>query len=156
MADDAGAAGSGATGKSSNFWDGLTFAVKGEKGIASPEGWVNDSASGPVGGFLMDLETAEGLVDQANWVATRLQRLAENAEDLVNVQSPAEDPGSMHFTDVAREANRLGSDHVQAEWKHARDLAMKLQKALNVYRESDEQAATETKNAGGVEGGGLF
>lgn len=149
MADNAGDTTGG------NFWEPFVFAVTGEKGTATADGWVKDAA-GPVGGFMMDLDTAEGLVRQAEWVRDRLQTLAEDARDLVNVEAPADDPGSMHFTDVARQANQLGSDHVRAEWKHARDLAEKLQKALNVYKETDEQAATDTKNAGGGEGGGLL
>ncbi|EIE98093.1 type VII secretion target [Saccharomonospora glauca] len=138
-----------------NIWDKLTFAVKGDKGTATADGWVTESA-GPVGGFLIDLETAEGLVRQSDWIVERLQETAQIARDLVNIQPPAEDPGSMHFTEVARQANQLGADNVQQQWEHARAIAKNLRKALNVYKETDEQAGTDVKNAGGGDGGGLF
>lgn len=150
MADDAG----GAAGKSGNFWDPFVFAVKGEKGTATADGWVTESA-GPVGGFLLDLETAEGLVTMAEWIADRLRETAETAERLLNIEPPAQDPGSVHFNEVARKANEIGSQNIQTQWEHARGIAEKLRKTLNVYKETDEQASTDVKNAGG-EGGGLF
>ncbi|KID32139.1 Protein of unknown function (DUF2580) [Prauserella sp. Am3] len=104
----------------------------------------------------MDLETAEGLVRQADWIAGRLQTLSEDAADLVNIQPPAEDPGSVHFTEVARQANQLGADNVLQQWEHARAIAKNLRKALDVYKETDEQAGADVKNAGGGDGGGMF
>lgn len=43
-----------------------------------------------------------------------------------------------------------------AQWKRYRDIAEKLQKALDVYNETDEQAGKDVKKSGGDDGGGLF
>ncbi|TWH20622.1 hypothetical protein [Prauserella rugosa] len=104
----------------------------------------------------MDLETAEGLVAKADWIVDQLEEQATIARELTSTQPPAEDPGSVHFNNVAVRMFELGADNVKAQWEHARAIAEKLRKALNVYKESDEQAGTDVKNAGGGDGGGLY
>ena len=87
MTDNAGD--TAATG--ANLWDKLTFAVKGDKGTATADGWVNEAA-GPVGGFLMDLETAEGLVAKSLsqlvcWSRLKQTRAAASARNAVKVSA---------------------------------------------------------------------
>lgn len=140
-----------------SFWEKAAFAVQGAKGTATPDGWAMGAVtSGPVaGGFMMDPETAEGMVRKANWIADQMQHQAEAAEKLTGARPPAEDPGSLHFQGVAKAMFQLGSDNIRAQWKQYRDIAEKLQRALDVYNETDEQAGKDVKKSGG-DGGGLF
>ncbi|MCR3722408.1 MULTISPECIES: hypothetical protein [Prauserella salsuginis group] len=156
MADDVSASGSGTEGDS--FWDQAAFAIKGDKGIATQGGWAMGAVtSGPIaGGFMMDPETAEGMVRKAKWAADRVRQAVEDSERLRNAQPPAEDTASRHFQDVAVEMFRIGADHQYVLWKRYRDIADKLQKALDVYNETDEQAGKDVKKSGGDDGGGLF
>ncbi|KID29111.1 hypothetical protein [Prauserella rugosa] len=155
MSDDAGVGKAG-----SGVWDGLSFAVKGDKGTATEDGWLNDvmaPGAGVGGRFELDPESAQSIVEKANWAALELQRQAQKALALTNTQPPADDPGSRSFNEVGLTLLRLGADHIHAEWLQHRELAEKLAKALDVYKQSDEQAGTDVENAGGdTSGGGMI
>lgn len=154
MSDDAGVGKAG-----SGVWDGLSFAVKGDKGTATQDGWIGENISSVGrhavnGRFELDPESAESIVRTANWAADQLQMQYEDAMDLTSTEPPADDPGSQSFNSVGREMFQLGADHIRTEWQQHRELAEKLSKALDVYKQSDEQAGTDVNNAGGDSSGG--
>ena len=138
-------------GSGDSFWDKAVFAVQGEKGTATADGWAKGAVtSGPVaGGFMMDPETAEGMVRKAKWIATQMRQQYERAKGLIRSEPPAKDPGSEAFQNVAHGLFDLGSESIKAQWQRYVDIAEKLQKALDVYNETDEQAGKDAKKAGG-------
>jgi len=148
MSEDAGKAAGG-----SNFWDKFTFAIKGEKGTATESGWLTGvtgvgSATGG-GRFELDPENAESLAKTARWIRDEMQEQALRARNLTRMDPPAKDPGSESFTSVAKRSFELGADHVDNAYKYHRDLAEKLEKALGVYKGTDEQAGKDVKSSGG-------
>ncbi|MBB3662262.1 hypothetical protein FB384_001166 [Prauserella sediminis] len=145
------ASASGSTKDGAGFWDQATFAVKGAKGTATADGWAMGAVtSGAVaGGFMMDPETAEGMVRKAKWISTQMREQHEKAKNLVYSEPPANDPGSEAFQSVATGMFELGSESMKAQWQRYRDIAEKLQKALDVYNEVDEQAGKDAKKSGG-------
>ncbi|GAA1206571.1 hypothetical protein [Prauserella alba] len=167
-ADDVGAAAfagarasgstSGSTGDNGSFWDQATFAVKGAKGTATQDGWAtvggavaSDTGGGGstiAGGFMMDPETAEGMVRKAKWIAMEMQKNYLTADRLVHSEPPARDPGSEAFQSVAVGLFEVGSESMKAQWQRYTDIAEKLQKALDVYNEVDEQAGKDAKKSG--------
>ncbi|MCP2256293.1 hypothetical protein LY13_005083 [Prauserella aidingensis] len=149
MADDASNAGK----QGDDFWGQAAFAVKGDKGTATAEGWLfgeDQVTSGAVaGGFMMDPETAEGMVRKANWIVSEMRTNHERAKNLVHSEPPATDPGSESFQSVAKGMFEIGATSMEAQWKRYLDIAEKLQKALDVYHEVDEQAGKDAKKSGG-------
>ncbi|MCP2252930.1 hypothetical protein LY13_001674 [Prauserella aidingensis] len=97
----------------------------------------------------MDPETAEGMVRKAKWIADQMQGNYERAKSLTRSEPPATDPGSQAFQKVAHGLFDLGSGSMKAQWQRYVDIAEKLQKALDVYNEVDEQAGKDAKKAGG-------
>ncbi|MBB3049265.1 hypothetical protein FHS23_000260 [Prauserella isguenensis] len=147
----AGVEASGQAKASGGFWDQAVFAVQGAKGTATADGWAKGAVtSGPIaGGFMMDPETAEGMVRKAKWIADQMQQQRIKAERLLQSGPPAHDPGSDAFQKVAHAMFGLGAESVAAQWRRYRDIAEKLQKALDVYNETDEQAGKDAKKSGG-------
>lgn len=139
--------GKAATGDS--FWDQAVFAVKGSKGTATGDGWVVGAGLGNSGRFEMDPETAEGMVQKARWIANEMQTNHLKAKNLVHSEPPAEDPGSQAFQKVAHQMFELGSSAQEAQWKRYVDIAEKLERALDVYKGTDEQAGRDAKKSGG-------
>ncbi|GAA1251162.1 hypothetical protein GCM10009676_42420 [Prauserella halophila] len=134
-----------------SFWDQAMFAVKGDKGSATAEGWLKgDVTSGPgSGGFEMDPESAEDMVKQAKSIAMEMQEQYLKAEGLIKSEPPAKDPGSEAFQSVAVPMFGLGADSVKAQWQRYTDIAVKLEKALEIYNETDEQAGKDAKKSSG-------
>lgn len=147
----AGVEASGQAKASGGFWDQAVFAVQGAKGTATADGWAKGAVtSGPIaGGFMMDPETAEGMVRKAKWIAMEMQKQYLAADRLVSSEPPAKDPGSQAFQKVAVGLFELGAESVKAQWQRYTDIAEKLQKALDVYNETDEQAGKDAKKSGG-------
>ncbi|MCR3719975.1 MULTISPECIES: hypothetical protein [Prauserella salsuginis group] len=144
------ASASGST-KDGGFWDQATFAVKGAKGTATADGWAMGAVtSGAVaGGFMMDPETAEGMVRKGKWIANQMRENYQRAGTLIHSDPPATDTASLAFQSVARGMFELGSDALKAQWQRYTDIAEKLQKALDVYHEVDEQAGKDAKKSSG-------
>jgi len=137
------------------FFKNLTFAVKGEKGVATGDGWVKGTSSvgtglGLVGGrFELDPEQAESMVKTAQWIADRMRAQAQRAEELVYSKPPADDPASVNFQSIAVKSFELGASHVEESYRYHREVAEKLAKALDVYNGADQQSAEDVKKSGG-------
>ncbi|OLT48019.1 hypothetical protein BJF85_14210 [Saccharomonospora sp. CUA-673] len=137
---------------SGGFFNNLTFAVKGEKGIATGDGWVKGvtSVGTAVGGrFELDPESAQSMVETADWVASTMRDQMMKARSLISARPPAEDPASLSFQKVAAASFTTGAGYVEESYNYHRELAEKLKKALDVYKGSDEQAGQDVNDSGG-------
>ncbi|GAA1250988.1 hypothetical protein GCM10009676_42200 [Prauserella halophila] len=115
------------------------------------DGKATNPGSG--GGYEFDGDTAKGIFEEAKELAGRYGQHYRKAQDIAEAAvSPAEDPASVRFTQVAKRAWQVGAERMRELWKFHHDLAEKLGKALGVYEEAEDQAGKDVKHAGGGDG----
>lgn len=140
-----------------SFFDGINFAVA---GVASDVvgGAAVGAAASAVGGtggavtmdrdemtaFLQKVKQTQGLCQQQVLGATYVQG---------SVTPPAQDPGSIMVTNAVTAARDARNQYLQQQLEMYNELVAKLEKALGLTVESDQQAADAVNQAAG---GGKF
>ncbi|WP_275291369.1 hypothetical protein [Amycolatopsis sp. La24] len=145
-------------GQQPGWLDGLYFNI----GDAFSAGDAAGAAMGgaPSGqGFTMSRDDAAAMLTLAKTVREHFRDMRPEANELIRLTSPADEPTSNGYTKLLvnegepKGAFVTGRDQVDQEFAYADELVKRLEKALGITESSDEQAATDVKNAGKQEGG---
>jgi hypothetical protein len=93
--------------------------------------------------------------DEAQSVLTRAKRVLDNtkamspgAERLTRLTPPAADPSSTGFNQQAVSSFTAGRQALDTTYQYMSDLVGRLEKALGIVSESDDQAAAAVKTVG--------
>ncbi|MGH3623691.1 MAG: hypothetical protein ACRDQ5_18170 [Sciscionella sp.] len=130
--------------------------------------WINDGPRATVGsagsvgqGFSLSRDEATSLLTQAENVLDDLKPLINKADQLRQMQPPADDPASNGYNHIAAGGGRdtgvfgFGVGHVEREYNYLRELVRRLRDALGSTQDTDEHAGRDiagTGNDGGVFG----
>lgn len=147
MADnDAIAAGAGAiTGgaKAGGWLSDLTFSVDGKAG-------GGDSGQG----FQLSQDEARAQLEKFRAIEDRLEEQQRRARRLEQITPPAQDPATVRMNQAlvgggqGQGAFVLGSQSLTQQYKYVHEIVVRLQKALGIYQESDDQASGDMRRSG--------
>lgn len=125
-------------------------------GAAAPGAGAMPNGGAPPGGrFSLSREEAQSMLTVAKRVRDDLTKLKLNADRLLRLTPPADDPGSKSYNQAlvgdgtGSGALPAGEAMVARERDYAVQLVDRLEDALGLTHSSDEQAATDVKTAAG-------
>jgi len=118
--------------------------------------WATDSmTSGPPPpggqGFSMSTDEMRSILDKARTLLATIHKQFRNAEKLWQVDPPADEPASVGAVNDANgviATGRYYSGHLQFQADYLSELIKRLEKALGITEEADQQAADMAKNSG--------
>ncbi|WP_051166514.1 hypothetical protein [Amycolatopsis orientalis] len=140
--------------------DGLYFNI-GDTFDAGDAAGAAMSGGGSSGGqgFTMSRDDATAMLKLAKTVREHFRDMQTDASRLTQTTSPADEPTSNGYNKLLvnqgepKGAFVMGEDQVKREFAYADELVKRLEKALGIIGSSDEQAATDVKDAGKQSGG---
>ena len=140
---------------SSGWLTGLSFTIMdGSGGGGAASGGGAPAPSGP--GFTLSRDEAQGLLTKAKRVLDNTLSMRPGAERLTRLTPPAADPGSTGFNQQAVNSFTAGQQALDTTYQYMSELVSRLEKALGIVNESDDQAAAAVKTVGnGDQGKGL-
>lgn len=114
----------------------------------------------PTQGFSLDRDEAQTMLTQAKAIRDDIWNLKPKAEALTKMKAPADEIASNAYN-MAHVGNGqgnpgaagYGAGHIQKEYDYLTELVGRLERALGMTDDSDQQAGTDVKNA--PENGGL-
>jgi hypothetical protein len=114
----------------------------------------------PTQGFSLNRDEAQNMLTQAKRIRDDVQALLPKAETLTRMKPPADEIASNAYN-AAHVGNGQGDPgaggygvgHVRKEHAYLVELVGRLERALGITDDTDQQAATDVKNT--PEGGGL-
>lgn len=118
--------------------DGLTFSV-GDTGGGGASG--GGGGQGP--GFSMSRDEAENMLRKAKGVRDEIRAQFKPADRVTRMTSPADEPASNGYNALINNANREGLGHLHKEDEYLTELIHRLEKALGIISEADEQAGKD-------------
>jgi hypothetical protein len=128
------------------FWDGISFAVT--DAVQSAQLGAAVAAVG--GGVTMDRDEMTNFLEQVKKTRELCQQQVYGNRRVAKVMPPAEDQASVMFTNAAQTSRDAREKYLQEQLDMYNQLVDKLQKALGITTEADQQAAdTVNKAAGG-------
>ena len=96
------------------------------------------------------------MLTQAKRIRDDVYHLIPNAEKLTRMKAPADEIASNAYNAAHvgkgqgdTGAAGYGVGHVRKEYNYLRELVGRLERALGITAESDQQAGTDVKSAGG-------
>lgn len=104
-------------------------------------------------GFTLSPDEARSLLEKAKRLRANLQVMNLEAEALTRLVPPAQDPGSVGFNQQAVNAFAAGKDANDRMYQYMVELIGRLERALGIVSESDDQAASEVKAVGNSDQG---
>ncbi|WP_370948822.1 hypothetical protein AB5J62_15040 [Amycolatopsis sp. cg5] len=119
--------------------------------------WVSDapsagSAGGQGGdppgagqGFSLSRDEALSMLVRARGVCDELRALQRKAEQLTQMQAPADEPASKGYNSAGNGAFGYGSGHIHKEIEYLSELISRLERALGITAQGDEDAAADMK-----------
>jgi hypothetical protein len=114
----------------------------------------------PTQGFSLNRDEAQNMLTQAKQTRDDVYHLIPKAEKLTRMKSPADEIASNAYNAAHVGTGQgdpgaagYGRDHVKKEHAYLVELVGRLERALGITDESDQQAATDVKNT--PQGGGL-
>ncbi|WP_329068983.1 hypothetical protein [Amycolatopsis sp. NBC_01480] len=137
---------------SSSWLTGLNLTIMdGSGGGGAASGGGAPAPSGP--GFTMNRDEAHSLLTKAKRVRDNTQAMRPAAEQLTRLTPPAADPGSTGFNQQAVGSFTAGQQALDTTYQYMSDLVGRLEKALGIVGESDDQAAAGVKTVGNSDQG---
>ncbi|MFI5612522.1 hypothetical protein [Amycolatopsis sp. NPDC051903] len=121
-------------------------------GGASGGAAMPNSGSGGGGSFSLSVDEARSMLTTAKRVRDQLGEMRFKANGLLQLQPPADDPGSTGYNKVLvggpnAGAFNHGTDAVEREYRYAAELVIRLEQALGITEAAQDQAGTDVKNA---------
>ncbi len=111
------------------------------------------SATKTGAGFTLSRDEAQSLLERAKRLRSNTRAMTPDAVSLTQLTPPAEDPGSVGFNQQAVKTFGDGKDSLEAVIQYMTELIDRLEKALGIIGESDDQAAADVKTAGNSDQG---
>ncbi|WP_409466764.1 hypothetical protein [Amycolatopsis sp. GA6-003] len=140
--------------------DGLYFNIGDAFGAGDAAGAAMGGGGSSGGqGFTMSREDAMAMLKLAKTVREHFRDMRDDAYRLTQLTPPADEPTSNGYNKLLvnggepKGAFVTGGEQVDKEYAYANELVKRLEKALGITEASDEQAATDVKNAGKQDGG---
>ncbi|EHR63488.1 hypothetical protein [Saccharomonospora cyanea] len=134
----------------------VTFWVDGVPSGGAAPAPGGGSGSVPTGGqgFSLSTEEARRMLDSFKRIYNDLVGMEAESRQLLEMRAAAEDPASLHFHEsavggIGRGAFFHGHEHLQKEITFFAELVARLEKALGLIADSDEDAKQQIGAAGG-------
>jgi hypothetical protein len=110
----------------------------------------------PTQGFSLNRDEALNMLTQAKRIREDVRPLISDAEKMTKMKPPADEIASNAYN-AAHVGNGqgdpgaagYGAGHVRKEYDYLTELVGRLERALGITAESDQQAGTDVKSAGG-------
>lgn len=132
-----------------SFWDGINFAVTDAMASAQVGAAVAATSGAPGGGVTMDRDEMTSFLEQVKKTRQLCQDQVTGNWQRGQITPPAEDSASVMFTNAAQASREARDKYLQEQLKMYNELVDKLQKALGITTEADEQAADAVNKAAG-------
>jgi hypothetical protein len=135
-------------------------AIVGHLGPLSPQPFAaGHSGPAPTEGFSLSRAEAESMLAQAKRTADDVLAMRPNAEKLTRMKVPADDIAS-HGYNASWVGNGQGNPgaggyalgHVNKEYQYLTELVQRLERALGITADTDQQAGTDINKAPGTGG----
>lgn len=127
------------------FLAGMNFIVS-----DTPAGGGAAGAMPGAGGFVMGRDEMDAQLTRLQELRRRIDQQQREAVPLWTIQSPGEDPASLRNTEAANNSGRYYLGHLQRQSGYVSTIIEKMQRALGVLGEADEQAGKDiAKQDGG-------
>jgi len=107
---------------------------------------VNVSVAG--GGFKMDIDAMKRLQPRWQAIAQKLSSMQAGAQQLLTLNPPAGDPGSLKQIEAARDHAKAYNDSIAQQWEYAQGYANQLEKAINAYEQQDQAHSERLRKQG--------
>lgn len=119
--------------------------------------WATDSMTSgppPAGGqgFSMSTDEMRSLLTKAQGQRQTIQEQLDKAHILSQADPPADEPASTNAVNGPNGVNETGryyEGHLRYQFDYLSELIQRMQKALGIIVEADQQAGDTTKKAGG-------
>lgn len=135
------------------FWDSISFTVT-DAMKGAPIGAAAAAVGGTSGGGItMDRDEMRNFLEQVKKTQQLCQQQVLGNRFRSQITPPAEDPASVLFTNAVQAARDARDKYLQDQLDMYNELVDKLQKALGITTEADDQAADAVNKAAG---GGKF
>ena len=140
-----------------SFFDGINFWVSDAANDASAAvkavgAGASAGAAVGGGGVTMDRDEMTNFLNQVKQTRDLCVQQVSDSANLALIKAPAEDQASLAFTKAAQTSRDARANYLHQQLDMYNELVAKLQQALGLTTEADEQAAgTVTKAAGGGE-----
>ncbi|WP_052371754.1 hypothetical protein [Amycolatopsis taiwanensis] len=155
-----------------SWWDDVKFVVTGEQGTAvkmvgqafarkasgaalgqagfttGTAGAAVSSGSGSAGVISMSREEMEDTLKRAQNLLADINYAMESAPRLQNMRAPAKDPATVAATDSANNGGKYYVGHLRRQKAYLDKVVERMQKALGMTVQGDEQAAGTVNRAG--------
>lgn len=143
--------------------------------MAETGGWLSDMAfwvdgnatSGSGGGgsgqgFQLSQDEARGQLEKFRTIRERLLAVQDKSERLAQTTAPAEDPATVRMNQAlvggseGQGAFVIGNQSLRHQYEYAHEIVTRLEKALGIYQEADEQASSDMHRTGQNNSSGGF
>ena len=137
-----------------SFFDGINFAVSDAgKGVSAAAQAVGAGAAAGAavagGGVTMDRDEMTDFLGQVKQTQALCRQQVQSNYVAGAITPPAGDQASTMFTNAAQTSRDARNQYLQEQLDMYNELVDKLEKALGLTTESDEQAATAVNQAAG-------
>lgn len=130
------------------FWDGINFAVT--DAMAGAQVGAAAAAVGTSGGGVtMDRDEMTSFLEKAKKTQQLCRDQVRGNAHRAQITPLAEDPASVMFTNAVQASRDARDKYLQEQLDMYNELVDKLQKALGITTEVDEQAADAVNKAAG-------
>ncbi|MFC3450740.1 hypothetical protein [Amycolatopsis speibonae] len=107
------------------------------------------NAAGSAGGFSLSRDEMTAELENLRRLHDRIEAQRERAAPLWSIVSPGSDPASVRNTNASNTSGTSYGEHLARQSQFVATIIGKIQTALGITQQHDEQAAAEIGNVGG-------
>ena len=131
--------------------EGMNFIVSDGPAVGGGAA-VGGAAPGEGGGFVMSRDEMDAQLKRLQQLRERIKIQLQHAVPLWTIESPGQDPASLRNTEAANNSGNYYRGHLLRQSGYLSTIIEKMQDALGIIEETDEQAGVDVKKLDAPEG----